>query len=400
MNLWKRNLTVCWFGIFMTAIGMSQIAPVLPLYIKELGINNTSLVEQLSGIAFGGTFIISAIFSPIWGKLADKVGRKPMLLRASLGMAIVIFSMGFAQNVYQLIILRLLQGVITGYTTACTTLIATQSKKENVGHALGTLSTASISGSLLGPVVGGYFQELVGFQSVFILTGVLMLAVFITTFLFVVEDFEPSNEKVQSSKEIWSSLPNFNLIITMFVTSFMLALALYSIEPIVTVYISQLAKNSNHIALISGITFSISGLASIISAPRLGKLSDKVGAQKVIVVSLIVAGVLFIPQAFVSSPWQLMVLRFLLGLATAGLMPSCNALIKKLTPDALTGRVFGYSIAAQYLGVFSGSIMGGQVAAYYGIRNVFFITSALIFINVVLVYNTVYKKLNNGVVNV
>lgn len=400
MNVWKRNLTVCWFGIFMTAIGMSQIAPVLPLYINELGVNDTALVEQLSGIAFGGTFIISAIFSPIWGKLADKVGRKPMLLRASLGMAIVIFSMGFAHNVYQLIILRLLQGVITGYTTACTTLIATQSKKENVGFALGTLSTASISGSLIGPVVGGYFQELIGLKSVFILTGILMLLVFITTFFFVVETFEPSDEKVQSFKEIWNSLPNINLIITMFITSFMLALGLYSIEPIVTVYISQLAKNSNHIALISGITFSISGLASIISAPRLGKLSDKVGAQKVIVVSLIVAGVLFIPQAFVTAPWQLMGLRFLLGLATAGLMPSCNALVKKLTPDSITGRVFGYSIAAQYLGVFSGSIMGGQVAAYFGIRNVFFITSALIFINVVLVYSTVYKKLNNSVVNI
>ena len=136
--------------------------------------NNTALIEQFSGIAFGVTFIISAIFSPIWGQAADKFGRKPMLLRASLGMAIVIFCMGFAQNVYQLIGLRLLQGVITGYSTACTTLIATQTDKEHAGWALGTLSTASIAGSLLGPMIGGYIEENLGLQNVFFITGALI----------------------------------------------------------------------------------------------------------------------------------------------------------------------------------------------------------------------------------
>ena len=142
MPMWKRNLIVCWFGMFATGVGMSQIAPVLPLYIDYLGIHDMALIEQFSGIAFGITFIVSAIFSPVWGQAADKFGRKPMLLRASLGMAIVIFSMGFAQNVYQLIGLRSLQGVITGYGTACLTLIATQTDKQHAGWAIGTLSTA------------------------------------------------------------------------------------------------------------------------------------------------------------------------------------------------------------------------------------------------------------------
>ncbi|MDF2909960.1 MAG: major facilitator superfamily 1, partial [Sporolactobacillus laevolacticus] len=126
LPIWKRNLTFCWFGMFVTGIGMSQIAPVLPLYIRQLGVHNAAEIAQLSGVAFGVTFIISALFSPIWGSAADKFGRKPMLLRASLGMAVVIGSMGFASNVYVLIGLRVLLGVITGYSTACTTLIATQ----------------------------------------------------------------------------------------------------------------------------------------------------------------------------------------------------------------------------------------------------------------------------------
>lgn len=394
MKIWKRNLIVCWFGMFVTNIGMSQIAPVLPLYIKQLGIQNTASIEQFSGIAFGVTFIISAIFSPIWGQAADKFGRKPMLLRASLGMSIVIFCMAFAQNVYQLIGLRILQGVITGYSTACTTLIAVQTEKKYAGWALGTLSTASIAGSLLGPMIGGYIEENLGLNEVFFITGGLLMIAFITTILFVKEDFKSSKKKkVLSAKEVWSEIPEKGLIFTMFITAFVLSLALYSIEPIITVYVGTLSSNTNHVALFSGMAFSASGLASILAAPRLGKLSDKVGPQKVILTALVVAGIIFIPQAFVRNAWQLMFLRFLLGLATAGLAPSINSLVKKITPDALAGRVFGFSMSAQYLGVFGGSILGGQLSALFGIRCIFFVTSSLLLLNAIWVYNNAYKKL-------
>ncbi|SMC21351.1 Predicted arabinose efflux permease, MFS family [Clostridium acidisoli DSM 12555] len=394
MKIWKRNLIVCWFGTFVTLIGMSQIAPIMPLYIKQLGIQNTGLIEQISGVAFGVTFIVSAIFSPIWGYAADKIGRKPMLLRASLGMSIVVGSMGLAQNVYQLIGLRILQGVITGYSTACTTLIATQTEKKHAGWALGVLSTASVSGSLLGPLLGGYLDEILGLKFTFFLTGGLMLVAFTATLLFVKEEFVPQEKEVLSTKEIWRKLPDASLITTMFVTSFVLQLAYYSIEPIITVYITQISKNLNHIALISGMAFSASGLASIIAAPRLGKLSDKVGAHKIILGALIVAGIIFIPQAFVKNPWQLMGLRFMLGIATAGLAPSINTLIKKITPENLTGRIFGFNMSAFYLGTFGGSILGGQIAAHLGIKYVFFITSTLLILNAIWVYKKVFTKLN------
>jgi MFS family permease len=372
---------------------MSQIAPVLPLYIKHLGIASEALIAQFSGFAFGVTFIISAIFSPVWGHAADTFGRKPMLLRASLGMAVVVGSMGFARNVYVLIGLRLLQGAITGYSTACTTLIATQTDKEHVGWALGTLSTAGIAGSLLGPMIGGSIGDNLGLQNVFFITGALLLISFITTALFVQESFVREDKKTLGIREIWNTVPEKSLTVTMFVTFFVLTVALFSVEPIVTVYVSQLSRTTSHVALMAGMVFSASGLANIIAAPRLGKLSDRIGAQKVMLVSLVVAGLIFIPQAFVRNPWQLMALRFLLGLTMGGLVPSVNILIKKITPDSLAGRVFGFNMSAGYLGVFVGAVLGGQVAAYLGIRYVFFITSALLLINAVWVYLKVYKKL-------
>ncbi|MBN7773617.1 multidrug efflux MFS transporter [Clostridium aminobutyricum] len=395
MPIWKRNLYVCWFGMFVTGIGMSQIAPVLPLFIKQLGVNSVGLIAQLSGLTFGITYIVSAIFSPIWGHAADKVGRKPMLLRASLGMAIIIFCMGFSTNVVMLIVLRLLQGAITGYSTACTTLIAVQTDKEHAGYALGMLSTANVAGSLIGPTIGGFIEDTIGLRPVFFITGLLMFIAFLATLLFVRENFIREDQKGLSSREIWNSVPERRLTIILSVTYFIITFGLYSIEPIVTVYVAQLSKETSHVALIAGLVFSASGLANIIAAPRLGKLSDRIGAHKIILFSLIAAGLIYIPQAFVTNPWQLMGLRFLLGLTMGGLNPSVNTLIKKITPGSITGRIFGFTISAGYLGVFGGSVLGGQAAAAFGIRSVFYITSALLLFNAVWVYFNVYKRLEN-----
>ena len=393
MEMWKRNLVVCWFGMFVTAIGMSQIVPVLPLYIQQLGIHDIALVEKFTGIAFGVTFIVSAIFSPIWGYAADKYGRKPMLLRASLGMAVIVFCTGFSHNVFELIALRLLMGVITGYSTACITLIATQTDKEHAGWALGTLSTSSISGSLVGPIIGGYIVENLGLRNVFFLTGVLMMIAFFATLLFVKEQFMRSEVKVLSLPEVWQCIPAPAITMTMIAIFFSVSLALFSIEPIVTVYVTQLSRTPAHVALLSGLAFSAPGLASILVASRLGRFSDEFGPHKVLLASLIVGGLVFIPQAFVQNPWQLIALRFLLGLVTAGLVPAANALVKRITPDAITGRMFGVIISAQYLGICGGAIMGGQIAACFGIKYVFFITSALLLANACWVYRKVYTVL-------
>ena len=392
MPIWKRNLFVCWIGVFIAAIGMSEVAPILPLYIRYLGINNSSLVSQLSGIMFGCTYLITAIFSPIWGHAADKVGRKPMILRAGLGLSIVYLLMGFVPNIYFLMVLCAVQGAITGYSTACNTLIATQTDREYVGYALGTLSTPSVAGSLLGPTLSGLIEAALGLKAVFfIMSGLLMIS-FIITLLLVKESFVRNDSKTQGLREIWNSVPQKELTVVILITFFILGVGLYSVEPIMTQYVSTLSPNSSHIALISGLVFSATGLSNIISAPRLGKLSDKIGAHKVIMISLIVAGVLYIPQAFVQNPWQLLVLRFLLGFAMGGLIPSVSIMIKKITPDNLTGRIFGFNMSLGYLGVATGSVLGGQIAGRFSFQYVFYVTSTLMFLNAIWVYFRVYKK--------
>jgi len=170
-----------------------------------------------------------------------------------------------------------------------------------------------------------------------------------------------------------------------------MTLALYSVEPVLTVFVHQISREGSPVALLSGLAFSASGLANLLAAPGLGKLSDRVGPGKVLLVSLLAAGLLFIPQAFVTRLWQLVALRFLLGLTMGGLNPAVNTLIKRITPDALTGRIFGLNMAAGYLGVFAGAVLGGQTAAWLGIRPVFWVTGALLLANALWVRLRVFR---------
>nr|WP_204988043.1 MFS transporter [Sporolactobacillus pectinivorans] len=218
---------------------------------------------------------------------AYKVGRKLMILRVGIGMSIVYLLMGFAPSVYILIALSIVQGAITGYSTACNQ----KTDREHVGYALGTLSTASIAGSL-GPTISELVEAALGLQAVYFIISGLLLISFIITLLFVRESFVRYDKKSQGSREIWNSVSQKELTVVILITFFVLNIGLYSIEPIMTEYVSQLSLNASHIVLISGLFFSAIGLSNIISAPRLGKLSDKIGAHKVIMISLIVAGFL------------------------------------------------------------------------------------------------------------
>ena len=151
---WRRNLVVCMFGSFTTIVAMTLLLPFLPLYVEQLGVRDSAAIVRWSGVAYGATFFSAALVAPLWGRLADRYGRKLMLIRASLGMAVAMALIGLAQDVWQLVGLRLLAGLLGGYASGSTVLIATQTPKERSGWALGTLSSAVMAGSLVGPLIG------------------------------------------------------------------------------------------------------------------------------------------------------------------------------------------------------------------------------------------------------
>lgn len=392
MEAWRKNLMVCWFAVFVVSSGMSQMAPMLPLYIEHLGVHDPAAIARWSGIVFGSNFISLAIFSPIWGKFSDKYGRKSMMMRASLWLSIIMTCMGFAQDVYQLAGLRIMQGALSGFQSTAITLVATQTPKARAGWALGVLFSGQVGGSLLGPLFGGYLAETFGYREDFLIVGSLCFVAFLATALLIKEQRGAINQASLTFREVWQALPNPQITVCLFITTLVLQLALMSIQPIITVYITQISSTTEHVALVSGAVFAASGLASILAAPKLGKLSDRIGAQKVLFVALIFAGITFLPQALVTSPLELGFWRFLLGLATAGLLPSINSLIRQSTPDRVAGRAYGYNQSAQFFGMFTGSILGGQMAALVGIRYVLYFTGALLLLNSIWVYKTISRR--------
>ena len=384
MESWRVNLISVWFGCFFTGLAISQILPFLPLYISQLGVTSHEALSMWSGLTFSVTFLISAIVSPMWGSLADRKGRKLMLLRASLGMAIAILLQAFATNVWQLFLLRGVMGLTSGYIPNAMALVASQVPRERSGWALSTLSTAQISGVIGGPLMGGFIADHVGLRAVFCITAALLVVSFLVTLFLIKEGVRPTIKKSErlSGKAVFASLSHPALVISLFFTTMVIQLCNGSIGPILALFIKSMVPDSSNIAFLSGLIASVPGISALISAPRLGKLGDRIGTERILMATLIFAVVLFFAMSWVTTPLQLGVLRFLLGFADGAMLPAVQTLLVKYSSDQITGRIFGYNQSFMYLGNVAGPLMGATVSAMAGFRWVFIATASIVLINI------------------
>jgi len=172
MQQWKLNLIILWFGSFLAMAGMTMVTPFLALYLQhDIGLTDTHQIALWSGFIFAANFFTSFIFQPIWGKFADKYGRKVMLLRSGFGMAAVTALMGLAQTPWHLLLLRMLNGTISGFNPAAVALVSSTTPKERMGFAMGVLQSGVVAGSILGPLIGGVLADWVGYRPIFYITG-------------------------------------------------------------------------------------------------------------------------------------------------------------------------------------------------------------------------------------
>ncbi|UTC09374.1 multidrug transporter [Latilactobacillus curvatus] len=379
---WEQNLVVLWLGNFMAGVAFSLIMPFMSLYIDTLGNFTTAQLSLWSGVTYSITFLVTALISPWWGKIADRRGRKLMLLRASLGLAIVLGAMGLVQNIYELIGLRLLQGFFSGYISNSNALIATSAPQEKSGQALGTLTTGSVSGTLLGPLLGGIIAQATGYRTTFFITGTILFIVFILCLVFVHEDFTPVEKGDQvPGRQLIHELKYPHLIIGMFVTTMIIQASNNSISPLLSLYVRQLMHHGNNVALVSGVVAATPGIATLIAAPRFGALGDRIGSEKILLGGLIFAVFVYVPQAFVQNVWQLGALRLLVGVADAALLPQVQTILAKYSPHSSAGRIFSYNQSFQAMGNVAGPLIGSSVSGLFGYSGVFLSTTVLVIVN-------------------
>ncbi len=388
METWKRTTYICFFGALLTSTGLSQVAPILPIYLQELGLSSSAEIARWSGLSMGITFLIVAMVAPFWGRLADRKGRKLILLRASFGMMLTNILCGFVTTPLQLVLCRMLQGLVSGFYSGSVTLVASETPKEHAGWALGLIASANLGGSLIGPLFGGYLASFFGIRSTFFIVAFFLAISFILTLFFVHETYQPPADKVKVGfSYLRKHLKYSHSLLIIGTSSFIYAVAFMSLQPIITVFVKDiLPPDTANLAFLAGAIFSATGFAQMISSTVLGNTIDHIGARKVLIGSLLYVGLLTIPHAYVTDIYHLAILRFLLGFGLGGLLPALNAFISTHTPKHLTGQVFSYNQSSQFLGYFLGSVGGATLMSWLGFTVLFWVTGFLFIFNAAWVY--------------
>lgn len=390
---WHQTFITLWLGCFITGMGYSMTMPFISLFINELGDFTRFELNIYSGLAFAMTFISQAIVSPYWGSLADRKGRKLMCMRAAGVMAFTIFITGLSTSVWMIIGMRFLQGAFSGYINNATALMAGETPHRRSGWVMSAMMTAGVSGNLVGPLLGGALSGVFGYRIPFFITGGLMFLVFLGTWFLTKEHFEPIEKtKMKPMKEIIHMIPNVKLIFAMFITTLIVQASVMSIDPIVSLYVREMMHNRGNIAFVAGVVAATPGLGNLLSASKVGHIMDHIGPEKVLMVGLVIATLLFVPMTFTRSPWSLAFWRFLLGLTNAGLMPAAQTILTLDVPQEAFGRIFSYNQSFQAGGSVLGALMGSGISGLSSYAAVFAVTGASLFINFFIVLATRTKK--------
>ena len=386
---WRRTLWAMVGIQFLMTGSFSFLSPIVPLMLPGLGVTTVQGIDIWSGVITGSTSFVAAFASPVWGRIADRHGRKLSLLRSSCAIAVFTAVMGLSNNVWQFFAARALMGMFAGFSTSAMALVASQVPERRLGYALGLLSSGQMVGSLIGPVLGGILADATGsFRTPFYITSAVTFSGLGLVWFVVKEDFTPPKEGAKSRSLLsgLSLLLGSSSLLALFFVLFMAQFSVRTVQPMVTLFVQELIGSPPQIATLAGIAFSITGLANLIAAPFLGNRSDVIGYRRVLLISLLGATLTSIPQIFVESYWLFVAERFAVGLFIGGILPTANALIGRGVSRENRGTIYGMTASATFLGNSLGPLTGGLIAAGLGIRYVFVMTAALLMVNSIWVW--------------
>lgn len=372
MPAWRRNLYVVFVVQLLSTAGFSLVFPFLPLYVKEIGVASGGSVEFWAGLVFSSQAVTMVFASPVWGAYADRRGRKLMLERATLGGAVLLVLMGFAQNAEQLVILRTIQGLVSGVISAANALVAASTPRQHSGEALGLLQTSRWVGVTGGPVLGGLLGEAFGFRECFWITGTLLALAGIATMIWVKEEFKPVAKAQRPS--FWASYRSLFTapgMKNLYQLTFLRSLGATLTVPIASLYVVSLMGSERGATLMTGFVMGATAFASALSAGWLGRLGDRQGHTRILILSALAAALLYIPQSMVTAAWQLVLLQALSGLAVGGLMASTAALMNLWSPTGNQGATYGLDNSIQAAARSVAPMVGAGIALWLGLRGVY-----------------------------
>jgi DHA1 family multidrug resistance protein-like MFS transporter len=369
---WQRNLAVLWIGELIAISGFSVTLPFLPYYVQELGITGLDRVAFWAGLLTTAQSTTMAVVAPLWGLLADRYGRKIMVVRAMFGGAVIISLMGLVGNVYQLIVLRAIQGMLTGTVPAATTLIASSTPPKRRGYALGMLQMAIYLGSTVGPFLGGLIADNLGYRATFWVTGGLLLVAGILTAWLVREDFTPPPERGRA--RMWEGLLivlRTRALMALYGVRVVLGMAAQVVAPMFSLFVQTIAAPDAKVASLAGSIAGLASLTSALSAVFLGRASDRIGSRRILLLCSGASVALFALMSGVRTPTQLAMLRALAGITAGGILASVSALQASLAPTGRYGAVYGVNTSLMAAANAVSPMIGAGLAGSWGLPSVF-----------------------------
>jgi MFS transporter, DHA1 family, multidrug resistance protein len=364
------NLFALWIGVFFCSTAFTNVVPFLPIFLHdELHVNEH--LETWSGAIFAISFLASAVIAPYWGSLADKYGRRPMLLRSGFFLFVLYIVSYFVQNPYELLAVRFFQGLLSGYVPSATALVATNTPEKNVGYALGVMATATATGSIVGPLIGGFVSHWLGNREAFLFSaGLVSISFLIALFWAKESNFNRSSKRSNVLSDLKDAVSNRKLMAVLFIVMATSA-SVMILEPLLTIYVIQLGAHQGSASVSSGIIFSAVGIATVLAAPYWGNTGTKIGYGKVLFIGLIGGGIGNLLQPVFHNLVGFGVLRFSYGLFFAAVFPALNALIVSSTDASFRGRAFSLNQSAMQIGNMLGPMLGGFLASQLSIPLVF-----------------------------
>lgn len=381
---WKKTLYAVLIGEIIAIAGFSTTIPILPFFLQDLGVHDQSELTFFTGMIQSLPSISLALMAPVWGNLADSFGRKKMLLRALFGGAIIMILQGMVNTPWQLLSLRTLQGAITGTVAAATVLVASITPVEEAGYALGILQMGIFVGSAIGPMIGGFLSDSFGHRTNFVVTATLLAIAGMVVCYFAEDDFVGTQKKKSFAKNL---IPNFSQLKSspiLFVLLAVVAIDQISgsiVSPFLPLFIKSISASASMVSSNAGIILGSGALSSAVAAVLIGKVSYRLGYQRVLVGCLIGAALFTIPQAFVTSIPQLLVFRMLSCFFIGGTMPSVNALISLKAESGKQGSIYGLRSSIASASGALGPALGASIVSFGGYHSVFLATGTILILS-------------------
>ncbi len=377
MKTWRQNLVAIWFCQFLSLMGFFFAMPFAPFYLQELGITDpvelkvwVSLFAVASPLAF-------AIFAPIWGYISDRYGRRPMLLRATLGAAVVLTLMGTAQSPQILVFYRLLQGILTGTMVAAQTMVSVSAPHNRRGMALGSLNAAVFGGMMAGVFIGGIFAEMFGYRNAFLIAGIITMVASIFVLFGITENFtrEPEDKQEKGANQVPNQVRT-SMISFLFLTG-IVALVVHFDSPWLPLLVQEIHQSIEGSALRTGALGAAGCVSGMLSGLILGRMTDRVRPPIVACAATLGAGLFIIPQGLAQSFGLLFATRFGMVFFTGGLDTVFQIWLSRISSEGRRGLLFGWSSTARSLGLVIAPMISGMIASGFGVRSVFFLEALL-----------------------